>query len=92
MSDSQSYSSEQVQSSLQENTEKTVANNVDEIDAEPPLMPLRYDGKNVAATREKKQSVRRQLPKWIVDADIIPDDIIEQSRYCELLMFHRCKV
>lgn len=40
------------------------------------LMPL---GHAAQMAREKK-TVQRQLPQWINEADIIPDDIIEQSR------------
>lgn len=41
-----------------------------------PLMPLGHGGK----TAKEKKTVQRQLPQWITEADIIPDDIIEQSR------------
>ena len=90
MSDSQSQQSreeeeeeeerEEEESCLQEDAEETVANGDDKTDVEPLLMPLVHEGKSVAVTKEKKQIVKRQLPQWIVEADIIPDDIIEQSR------------
>ena len=83
MSDSQSQLSreeEEEESCLQEDAEETVTNGDDKIDVEPLLMPLVHEGKSMAVTKEKKQSVRRQLPQWIVEADIFPDDIIEKSR------------
>lgn len=41
-----------------------------------PLMPL---GHGETMARERK-AVQRQLPQWITEAEIIPDDITEQSR------------
>jgi hypothetical protein len=42
-----------------------------------PLTPL---GRAETMARERKV-VRRQLPQWITEAEIIADDITEQSRY-----------
>lgn len=44
------------------------------------LMPLGLERKSTSSMVKEKKTVRRQLPEWITDADIIPDDIIEQSR------------
>ena len=42
-----------------------------------PLMPL---GHGEMMARERK-AVQRQLPQWITEAEIIGDDITQQSRY-----------
>ena len=42
-----------------------------------PLVPLGHGGGKVA---KEKTAVQRQLPQWITEADVIPDDISEQSR------------
>ena len=40
------------------------------------LMPLGHGG----TIAKEKKTVQRQLPQWITEADIIQDDIVEQSR------------
>ena len=42
-----------------------------------PLMPLRHEGKSPSV--KEKVTVQRQLPQWITEAEIIPDDIIDHS-------------
>ena len=67
--------------SLEETMTESVDQTVTEGDQMMSLMPLGREGKSMSSMAEgKKKSVRRQLPEWITDADIIPDDIIEQSR------------
>ena len=42
-----------------------------------PLVPLRHEGKSLSV--KEKVTVQRQLPQWITEAEIIPDDIIDHS-------------
>ena len=60
----------------QEDIMDTQTTEVIEDDQTVPLMPLGHGGK----TAKEKKTVQRQLPQWITEADIIPDDITEQSR------------
>ena len=60
--------------SQEDNTMDT--HTIEEGDVALPLTPLGHTEK---MTREKK-TVQRQLPQWITEADVIPDNISEESR------------
>lgn len=80
-----SSSGEQEDSSQVDTREEKNGDSESEIVAESndtmqlPLVPLGYKERDKAAVKEKR-TVQRQLPQWITEADIISDDIIEQSR------------
>ena len=71
--------SEEMATDLQETTAESVDGEVIGGDDVMPLMPLGHERKSTSVSKEKK-TVQRHLPQWITDADVIPDDIIEQSR------------
>ena len=60
----------------QEDIMDTQTIEVTEGDEAVPLMLLGHAGEMA----KEKKTVQRQLPQWIIEADIIPDDIAEQSR------------
>lgn len=57
--------------------EQEIAGSHEATDDVIPLTPL--SGGHQVVAKERK-SVQRQLPRWITEADIIQDDIIEQSQ------------
>ena len=60
----------------QEDIVETQTIEVTEGEEAVPLIPL---GHTAMVAKERKK-VQRQLPQWITEADIIPEDIAEQSR------------
>ena len=65
-----------VATELTQEEQETVSSDHEVADDVKPLMPL---GRAPSKTKAKK-SVQRQLPQWITEADIIQDDITEQSQ------------